>query len=79
MNFLKTALEKFQNIFFRRTKVNQRQLGRNDPCWCGSGKKYKRCHLESDKKSFDNPGSGSNNPLSPGHRRMLGHGNYEDW
>jgi preprotein translocase subunit SecA len=19
-------------------------LGRNDPCWCGSGKKYKRCH-----------------------------------
>ena len=18
--------------------------GRNDPCWCGSGKKYKRCH-----------------------------------
>ena len=21
------------------------RLGRNDPCWCGSGKKYKRCHL----------------------------------
>jgi hypothetical protein len=20
-------------------------LGRNDPCWCGSGKKYKHCHL----------------------------------
>jgi SEC-C motif len=20
------------------------RLGRNDPCWCGSGKKYKRCH-----------------------------------
>ena len=19
--------------------------GRNDPCWCGSGKKYKKCHL----------------------------------
>lgn len=19
-------------------------LGRNDPCWCGSGKKFKRCH-----------------------------------
>jgi len=19
-------------------------LGRNDPCWCGSGKKWKRCH-----------------------------------
>ncbi len=25
-------------------------LGRNDPCWCGSGKKYKRCHLEADDK-----------------------------
>jgi preprotein translocase subunit SecA len=21
------------------------QIGRNDPCWCGSGKKYKKCHL----------------------------------
>lgn len=24
---------------------------RNDPCWCGSGKKYKKCHLAADKKS----------------------------
>jgi preprotein translocase subunit SecA len=23
---------------------NKRKLGANDPCWCGSGKKYKRCH-----------------------------------
>jgi preprotein translocase subunit SecA len=21
-----------------------RDIGRNDPCWCGSGKKFKRCH-----------------------------------
>ena len=21
------------------------RTGRNDPCWCGSGKKYKKCHL----------------------------------
>ncbi len=21
-----------------------KKLGRNEPCWCGSGKKYKRCH-----------------------------------
>jgi len=20
------------------------RLGRNEPCWCGSGKKFKRCH-----------------------------------
>jgi preprotein translocase subunit SecA len=25
-------------------KAENEQLGRNDPCWCGSGKKYKRCH-----------------------------------
>ncbi|MGE0191135.1 MAG: SEC-C domain-containing protein [Planctomycetota bacterium] len=23
--------------------------GRNDPCWCGSGTKYKRCHLAADE------------------------------
>ncbi|MDR3637121.1 MAG: SEC-C domain-containing protein [Isosphaeraceae bacterium] len=23
--------------------------GRNDPCWCGSDKKYKKCHLGSDE------------------------------
>ncbi|TNE49742.1 MAG: preprotein translocase subunit SecA [Deltaproteobacteria bacterium] len=24
------------------------KLGRNQPCWCGSGKKYKKCHLQQD-------------------------------
>jgi methionyl aminopeptidase len=23
-------------------------IGRNDPCWCGSGKKYKKCHMKHD-------------------------------
>ncbi|MCP4165650.1 MAG: hypothetical protein GY759_07120 [Chloroflexi bacterium] len=23
---------------------------RNDPCWCGSGKKYKHCHMKQDRK-----------------------------
>jgi methionyl aminopeptidase len=27
-----------------------RKLSRNDLCWCGSGKKYKKCHLDSDMK-----------------------------
>ncbi|HEY1688047.1 MAG TPA: preprotein translocase subunit SecA [Solirubrobacteraceae bacterium] len=22
----------------------EQQIGRNDPCWCGSGKKFKKCH-----------------------------------
>ena len=25
-------------------------IGRNDECWCGSGKKYKKCHLQADEK-----------------------------
>lgn len=24
--------------------------GRNDSCWCGSGKKYKKCHIDFDEK-----------------------------
>lgn len=27
-----------------------KELGRNDPCWCGSGKKYKKCHCDMDHK-----------------------------
>lgn len=26
------------------------KLGRNDACWCGSGKKYKSCHMALDEK-----------------------------
>jgi preprotein translocase subunit SecA len=25
-------------------KSERENIGRNDPCWCGSGKKYKKCH-----------------------------------
>jgi preprotein translocase subunit SecA len=28
-------------------------VGRNDPCWCGSGKKYKNCHMNSDRAKAD--------------------------
>jgi len=31
-----------------RTVVRKSSLGRNDPCWCGSGKKYKNCHMRQD-------------------------------
>jgi len=26
------------------TSTGKDKLGRNDPCWCGSGKKFKKCH-----------------------------------
>jgi tetratricopeptide (TPR) repeat protein len=35
--------------------------GRNDPCWCGSGKKYKKCHLASDEEA----------PPTPDRQRLL--------
>ena len=25
-------------------------MNRNDPCWCGSGKKYKKCHMDYDER-----------------------------
>ena len=28
-----------------RGKPVPRKARRNDPCWCGSGRKYKNCHL----------------------------------
>ncbi|MGM9985829.1 MAG: methionyl aminopeptidase [Bacillaceae bacterium] len=28
----------------------EKQIGRNDLCWCGSGKKYKKCHMDFDEK-----------------------------
>jgi hypothetical protein len=40
----------FLKKFNRRPPASATQLGRNDPCWCGSGKKYKQCHLKSDQK-----------------------------
>jgi len=34
-------------------KYQQRlkEAGRNDTCPCGSGKKYKKCHLQADEES----------------------------
>ena len=31
------------------------KMGRNDLCYCGSGKKYKKCHLDEDRNSTTNP------------------------
>ena len=27
-----------------KVKTERENIGRNDPCWCGSGKKFKKCH-----------------------------------
>jgi methionyl aminopeptidase len=42
--------------------------GRNDPCWCGSGQKYKKCHLDEDARGAPAtaPARPSGRTLRPG-------------
>jgi tetratricopeptide (TPR) repeat protein len=42
--------------------------GRNDPCFCGSGKKYKKCHLAEDEAAALTP------PQAPDPEEMLAAG-----
>jgi len=34
----------FQNSSIQAPFKNEKKVGRNEPCPCGSGKKYKKCH-----------------------------------
>ena len=46
----------------RSSAVSTGKPGRNDLCWCGSGKKYKKCHLNVDRMKnaeLDDSGSSS--------------------
>jgi len=38
------------------------KFGRNEPCPCGSGKKYKKCHADSDFGLTENSGNLENSP-----------------
>ena len=39
-----SAMERESSGTNSRPDNDQHEIGRNDPCYCGSGKKYKRCH-----------------------------------
>jgi SEC-C motif len=39
----------FRNLISPKPEAFEVALGRNDACRCGSGKKYKKCHLKSDQ------------------------------
>ena len=43
------CLEGFDEVEDETVTRAEPKLGRNEPCWCGSGKKYKKCHLDSDE------------------------------
>jgi methionyl aminopeptidase len=40
-------------------------IGRNDLCWCNSGKKYKKCHLRSDERGETFPPGVVAKPRTP--------------
>jgi methionyl aminopeptidase len=40
--------------------------GPNDPCWCGSGKKYKKCHRDADAAGGGPPEEGRAGAVRPG-------------
>jgi len=31
------------------SSTKRKKIGRNDPCWCGSGKKWKKCHYPQER------------------------------
>ncbi len=43
---------KFLSRLVPEKKTPPKNLGRNERCWCGSGKKYKFCCYEKDQKYF---------------------------
>jgi SEC-C motif len=50
-------------------KLSSMKPGRNDPCRCGSGKKYKQCYLGRDGAS--NPGTTTTSPPIPSARSRV--------
>jgi len=48
---------------------SEQGLGRNDPCWCGSGKKYKHCHMRQDMEAQQGPVAAVRPPQTPGRKR----------
>jgi methionyl aminopeptidase len=42
------------------------KIGRNDPCWCGSGRKYKKCHESADHAGAAPRPTPRRAPLEPG-------------
>jgi hypothetical protein len=47
------------------TKMTKIKIGRNDPCHCGSGQKYKRCCQEKDERAERGPRAGRRRAAPP--------------
>lgn len=45
--------ERLHHVLTRFAPTEHPELGRNDKCWCGSGRKYKACHLGKADATLD--------------------------
>lgn len=63
-------------------------LGRNDPCHCGSGKKYKQCHLAADEAKArearaqaveQQPAAPADEESAPAPSRLAKHQTRQPW
>jgi hypothetical protein len=45
------VIEKVEGFMAEQTWQERIKTGRNESCPCGSGKKYKKCHLQADEKA----------------------------
>src|SRR3989344_4786516 len=43
-NILKAGIQVHNHLKPQVANDNKHDIERNDPCWCGSGKKFKKCH-----------------------------------
>jgi preprotein translocase subunit SecA len=43
MEYGDPEVEEAPVVIEQRVVSEDEQIGRNDPCWCGSGRKYKKC------------------------------------
>ena len=53
-NDYKKAMDNFHSLFKSKPCTRLKVPSRNDPCTCGSGKKYKNCCMEIDNKLINN-------------------------
>ncbi|MCC6625245.1 MAG: SEC-C domain-containing protein [Deltaproteobacteria bacterium] len=53
----------------RASEPPTKKPDRNDPCWCGSGKKYKKCHLDADAATQREERTTGDLPSLPGRSR----------
>ncbi len=53
-------LEKIKSLLKEEPSPPAVRPNRNDPCWCGSGKKYKKCHLPDEQEKAAEKACGLN-------------------